>query len=127
MASTDPLEGYRGVERSPDERIEDEVRIIHRLNEDGIDIELVREVVKADQLIEAMKGDKVLARLVTHVTTKMDEASKQWSACSDPRSDQAVRLHAEARAARMVIDWIQYVLETGAQAQKQMEAEINEY
>jgi len=119
----DPLDGFRKVERSDDERLEDEIRALHRLNEDGIDIDLLREVIKADQLVDALQGEKVMARLMTHITQRYDECTKAWSLLDDPRSTKAVEYHTQVRAARMVINWVQTILENGNVAQRQIEAE----
>ena len=120
----DPLDGYCSKEaRSPDEQAEEELRVLHRMNEEEIDPNLVRDVLKSDQLLAAMQDDKVLGRLVTYVTFRMDEVQKAWSACKDPRSDEAIQLHTDARACRLLIDWIQYVLGSGETAATQLEAE----
>jgi len=100
----DPLEGYRSREHKSDEEwMEDEIRVLHRMNEQEIDPELVRDVLKSDQLLDAIQQDKVLGRLVTYVTTRMDEVTKSWSACKDPRSDTAIELHTDARACRLCL------------------------
>lgn len=123
MESNNQLDGYRSRERTQEELLQDQTSALHMLSDEGIDPELVREVIRSDQLVAAMQTDKVLGRLVTYVTTRLDECSKAWSSLKNPRDDEAMTLHTEARACRVLIDWIEFVLTSGAQATKQLEAE----
>lgn len=119
MASEkDPLEGYKGPAHSEEEKIEAEVRALHGLNEAGIDVDMVREVMQSDELIKAMTGDRPMARLVTMITKRMDECFKLWTMVADPTGKEALLAHREARAGRLLLDWIQVVTNTGEQSAK---------
>ena len=120
----DPLDGYRRVERTPLERQEDELNALHRIeNESGVDEALVREVIRSDNLIKAMAADKTLGKLVTGVTERLDAMTKVWSTSSLPTTPTCLAAHTEARACRLVIDWIEEIINNGAMAQQQLEAE----
>lgn len=128
MENADPLDGYRGKPHlSDDEAIEAEVRAIHSLNESDLDVDLVRDVLRSDQLVAAMQKDKPLGRLVTFATMRLDECSKVWQQQADPTSNAAMNAHREARAARLLIDWIEKVLNEGAQAEKLLNEEAVSY
>lgn len=118
----DPLEGFRGRNHD-DAEIDVELRALRNLHEEGIDVELVREVLRSDELMTAMKESRPMARLVTLATRKLDDAAKLWSMQLDPTSAVALNAHREARAARTLIDWIEETITMGAQASKQLEAE----
>jgi len=115
----DQLEGFRGRQISPEEQLEDDVRDLHNL-ESEIDEQLVREVLKSDQLIAAMQGDSVLGRLVTMITKRIDDCAKVWSSQQDPTSMAALNAHREARAARLLIDWIEMTINSGSTAETQL-------
>ena len=114
----DPLEGYKGPAHSEEEQLEAEVRALHGLNEAGIDVDMVRDVMKSDELLKAMVGDRPMGRLVTMVTVRMDECFKVWTLSADPTSKEALLAHREARAGRLLLDWIQDVTNTGEQSAK---------
>lgn len=123
----DPLDGYRSREhRTLEEQQEDELRALHRLeNDSGVDEELVREIIRSDNLIKAMAEDKTLGKLVTYVTERLDTMTKLWSTSAIPTSPPCLAAHTEARACRLVIDWVQEIISNGDIAQQQLEA--NEY
>jgi hypothetical protein len=103
------------------EDVEAEVRALHGLDDEGVDLALIREVLKSDQLSRALAGDTVLSRLVTQVTDRLDEASKIWQTEANPSSARALKAHSDARACRILIDWIEYELNMGQTAEKILE------
>ena len=117
---TDNLSGYRSREGAGDDEIEAEVRALHSLENDGIDVSLVRDVIRSDELVKAMQGNRVVGRLVTYATERLDECSKAWQQMADPNSVAGLNAHREARAARLLIDWIEQQLKIGSQAEKQL-------
>lgn len=126
---TDPLNGYRGrPQLSAEELVEDEVRAFQALKHEGVDMGLVADLLSADELVEALDGDRPMARLVTHATQRLDACAKIWAASTDPTSTDCMNAHREARAARVLIDWIENVMITGQNAERELhiEAEENE-
>jgi len=113
------LDGFRGRDITPEEQLEDDMRDLHDLDSE-IDVQLVREVLKSDQLVTAMQGDRVVARLVTMVTQRIDDCAKVWSTQQDPTSIAALNAHREARAARLLIDWIEKTINSGSTAETQL-------
>jgi hypothetical protein len=128
----DPLDGYRG--RQPltdDEMANDEMLAFQQVREKGVETDLIADVLKADELVMALKSDTVMARVATHAAKRIDTCQQQWTACADPTCERCLNAHREARAARIIIDWIQSEINVGRNAervvnQKLMEAEAYE-
>ena len=115
----DALDGFRGrAALSDDELMEDEIRAFQELRHGGVDMELVGDVLRADELVKALNGDRPLARLVTYATQRLDECSKVWQASADPASVTCLNAHREARAARILIDWIENEINVGRNAER---------
>ena len=121
----DSLADYRGRPQNDESTIEAEMRGLQSLNDSGIDAQLVREVLNSDQLIKAMSEDSTIARLITHATKRLDDCCKIWQQETNPSSDVGLNAHREARAARVLINWIDEVLATGGVAEKLMEEADN--
>lgn len=127
-SSADPLDGYRGrPEHSIEEQFESEIRTIHEGMDDEVDLAAMREIIRMDELIAELNNDSsTMRRLVAHVTQKLDECSQAWQLEPDPTCDKAVNAHRDARAARLVLDWIQMIYERGKQAERQLEVDTHE-
>lgn len=125
MSAVDALDGYRGQpERSEEEYVEGEVRAIHEWAEHDVDIESMRDVIRMDDLLRELKDESsTVRRLVDHVTKRIDECSIAWQLAADPTGLDAVNAHRDARAARLVLDWIQTTIDQGEQAERQLEVE----
>lgn len=122
----DPLEGYRGRVDNPSaqEFLEQEIRSVHEWAANDVDIEAMRDVIRMDDLIAELKNENsTVRRLVDYVTTRLDECSKVWQLESDPSSVAALDAHRDARAARMILNWVHMIIETGQQAERQLEVE----
>lgn len=124
--AADPLAGYRGRVDSPsdDEFVEQEIRSIHEWAEHDVDVEAMRDVIRMDDLIAQLKDESsTMRRLVEYVTKRLDECSAVWQLATDPAGVDALDAHRSARAARLVLDWIQMTIEQGRQAERQLEVE----
>ena len=123
--ASDPLDGYRGRPTLGEyEALEEEVRAFREFADSDIDIECLADVLKKDNLLKELKDESsTLKRLVTHAYKVMDNATKRWQFEGDPKSVAAVNAHGDARAARLVIDWIETQIEIGNQSERQLEAE----
>lgn len=120
----DNLDGYRGRNTSADELIENEVRAIHEWMDNDIDVEAMRDIIRMDDLIAELKDESsTIRRLVDYVTQRLDECCLEWQLASDPTGVDAVDAHRSARAARLVLNWIQMMIEQGRQAERQLEVE----
>ena len=118
----DPLKGFRG-RPSADEytRMEEELRSYRSLANDDIDITLLRDVIKADNLIADLKNESsTLQRLCTHAAMRIGEACKAWVESGDPTHPQVATLHRDARAARLLLDWVDDQIKLGQQAERQL-------
>lgn len=120
----DALDGFRG---RPANASEEEAQAQEYLDHSNsheynpmIDMALVREVLNSDALLVAMKDDTALAMLVTYATGRLDTCSKVWQISPDPTSKEVLIAHREARAARLLIDWIEHVLKNGEIAEQQI-------
>lgn len=127
----DPLDGFRGrPERDAYEALEGEVNAFRSLANNDINMQLVSEVLRADQLIVDLKNESgSMKRLVTFVAAKLDQSCKEWQEEQNPKSERAINAHTEARAARILFNWIQDTIQTGqhAEALIQNEAEEENY
>lgn len=121
----DPLDGYRGRPSLEDyDKLEEEVRAFRELGETDIDLSLLGQVLKKDNLLKELNNESsVLKRLATHAYKVLDSASDRWVLESDANSVEAISAHGDARAARLVIDWIAEQIEIGNQAERQLEVE----
>lgn len=123
-SADDNLDGYRGRTQSADELIENEVRAIHEWMDNDVDVEAMRDIIRMDDLIAELNDESsTIRRLADYVTKKLDECSAVWQLASDPTGVDAVDAHRSARAARLVLDWIQMTIEQGKQAERQLEVE----
>lgn len=116
--STDPLDGFRA--RTPvDDQNEELVRSIRGLSENGIDYQSISNVIAADDLINALHEDTTLAKLVSHCAVVINTHAFAWTVSNEPEKMDAQ--HLEARAARMVIAWIEQIEQTGKVAEQLIE------
>ena len=123
--SDDTLDGFRGSpNRGADVEIEDELRWVNSLRESELNTELLRAIVVSDDLERELNNDSsTMRRLVNRVIQELDEATKAWQSQADPMSAVAILAHRKARAARVVIDWIQEVMDEATAAEKMLEEE----
>ena len=124
--STDPLEGYRPRTEEDDEN-ERMVRSIRGLADRGIDYTTMSDVVASQNLMDALKSDSTLSKLVTFCAEVIKAHTYAWTRSSAP--EQMAEAHLEARAARMVIDWVESIEQSGMVAEqliKQQDTEDNE-
>lgn len=121
----DPLDGYRG--RSPDsDSLTDEILQFRQTLNDDVDLDAMREVIRSDELIQELKGESnTVRRLVDYATRQLDEACMVWQSDANPTSMASLNAHRNARAARLLLNWIQYTMEAGAQSERQLETEGN--
>jgi predicted DsbA family dithiol-disulfide isomerase len=123
-SADDTLDGYRGRTQSADELIENEVRAIHEWMDNDVDVEAMRDIIRMDDLIAELNDESsTIRRLADYVTQRLDECSAVWQLAADPAGVDALDAHRAARAARLVLDWIQMTIEQGKQAERQLEVE----
>lgn len=121
--SADPLDGFRGRDDGNYEQMEEELLSFRALSQDDADFELLRNIIKHDAIMEALQQEgSAFQRLATHAVRCLDVARKDYEAAGNPHSDEAIDAHLRARAARLVVDWIETELEAGRQATQQVEA-----
>ena len=127
-SQADPLDGYRAnLDMDAIRALEDEVMAYRGLAEDDIDTAALQAVMKKNALMNDLTGESTpLKRLVTHCYMVMEDATNRWVEVSDPKSESAVNAHHDARAARLVLDWVGDQITVGKQAEVQLEAESNE-
>lgn len=125
MSATDPLEGYRGSpQRSADTELEDSQAFVDSLRNSELNTELLRAVVVGDDLErELLEDSSSMRRLVNMLVQKIDDATKVWQSEGDPASVRALNAHRDARAARLVITWIEEIMKTAEMSEKQLEQE----
>ena len=120
--SLDPLDGFRRIANDEYDALENEVMAFRALAEDDEDLENLAYVLKRNKLLDELaKQSSVIRRLAAHANRVMEEACGRWMEVSDPRHQQAVDAHRDARAARLVIDWIEDQISAGNQAERQLE------
>jgi hypothetical protein len=123
-SADDSLDGYRGRTQSADELIENEVRAIHEWMDNDVDVEAMRDIIRMDDLVNELNDEtSTIRRLADHVTQRLDECSAIWQLAADPTGVDAINAHRTARAARLVLDWIQNIIEQGKQAERQLEVD----
>jgi len=123
----DPLDGYRGRMLSEYESVENEVRQFHSMMASDVDLSAMRDVIRADDLIRELNNESsTFKRLVAAATAKLDEACLRWQSEPDPHSVAAVNAHGDARAARLLLNWVQQTIEIGAQSEKQLQSEVTD-
>lgn len=113
--STDPLEGFR-PRTEEDDANEKMVRGIRGLANRGIDYTTMSDVVASQNLMDALKEDTTLAKLVTYCAEVLKTNTYAWTRSNDPAS--MVGAHLECRAARMVIDWVESIEQSGMVAEQ---------
>jgi hypothetical protein len=116
--ATDHLEGFRPRTDQDDEN-ERLVRSIRGLSEQGIDHYAISDVIASQDILDAINGDTILAKLVTHCAEVLKVNMYRWSVSNEPGKMQ--KEHLDARAARMVVDWIESIKQTGEVAQQIIE------
>lgn len=115
---TDRLDGYRA--RTPeDDENERLVRSIRGLSEQGIDHYAIADVIASQDVIDALQGDTILAKLVSHCAEVLKVNMYRWSVSNEPQN--MMKEHLDSRAARLVIDWIESIKQTGEVAQQLIE------
>jgi len=119
------LDGIRGKPVVADSYASEMYEAIQSLRGMGINDELVRDVVVAEQLIEALDEDTLMKRLFSDCQERLIAAQNAWSGCFDPSSAEMRSVHTEARAAQMLIDWIGEILTAGAKAEQEIAEEEN--
>lgn len=116
---SDPLEGFRGRKKDSYEALEDEVRAFRSLADNDIDLDLLQQVMRSDNILAELNNESsTLKRLVTFILNVIDESFKTWQLENDPKSDAAVAAHRDVAAARLVIDWIDEHIRAGGQAEQ---------
>lgn len=111
----DPLDGYR-ARTEQDEENEVIAESLRGLAARGIDEETVADVIASEALIAAMSGDTVIAKLVTHCALIIKTNSYKWSISNAPAT--LVKEHLETRAARLLVEWIESIVQTGQVAEQ---------
>jgi hypothetical protein len=116
------LDGYRGP-RTKDtyEAMEGELRALQALARNDPDADLIREVLKADELVRALNNNPAMMAITAYATRELDAACMAWQMEADPASQVALDAHRNARAARMLINWIDETIRGGQQAEAQLE------
>jgi len=124
----DPLAGFRGrPERDAYEAQEEEINAYRALASNDVNLPLLQDILRMDNLLEEMNRESsTLQRLVTHATERIGEACAFWVSNSDPASDDALKHHRNARAARLVLDWVDEQIRNGNAAEQQMMMEGEE-
>lgn len=119
----DPLQGYRGAPtRDAYDELEREVQAYRALAEDDVDIENLSHVLKKDALVQELANESsALRRLVSHAQQVLEYATRRWVEQANPQHEQAINAHRDARAARLVIDWVDEQISVGKQAERQLE------
>lgn len=117
----DPLDGFRGRQEDAYEKMEEEVRAWRSVANNDIDLELLQDVVRCDNLIEELKDESsTLQRLCTHAAVEIGEACKAWVEADDPAKPAVVALHRNARAARLLLNWVEQQIRIGKESEHQM-------
>ena len=121
----DPLDGFRGSGLSDRyQQLEEELLAFRSLAVDDENVELLRDILKKDQIIAELKNESgPFRRLATHAYNVLDHARSRWIEMEDPTSVEAINAHRDARAARLVIDWIGHQIEIGKAAEEQVSNE----
>lgn len=115
----DPLEGYRGRTKDSYEELEDEVRAFRSLADNDIDLDLMQQVMRGDNILaELNDASSNFKRLVTFILKVIDISFKVWQRENDPKSDACVVAHRNVAAARLMLDWIDAHLRAGDQAEQ---------
>ena len=116
--ATDNLKGFRARTDQDDEN-ERLVRSIRGLSEQGIDHYAISDVIASQDVIDALQGDTILAKLATHCAEILKVNMYRWSISNEPLKMH--KEHLDSRAARLVIDWIESIKQTGEVAQQIIE------
>ena len=118
---TDPLDGFRGR----DEDLSDEEEILAAvtgLRELHVDPETVRLFVMSEKLTEALADpNSMIGRLADYCVELIKDNSMVWANSDDPTSEECKQLHLESRAARIVLGWVNSVINTGKVAAQELE------
>ena len=122
-SSSDPLAGYRRTPEEYDE-LEQELHAFRKIATTEVNVSLVRSVMYKDELKrELLNASSPLRRLADHACAVYEMAQQDWVGEDTPDTEKAVAAHANARAARLVTDWISEQIEIGKQAQHELEVE----
>lgn len=121
--AADPLEGYR---RSPGEynAMEEELLAYRQVAATDVNVDNLRSVILKDEIRNELRDASApFARLVAHAISVYEAAQSDWVAEDQPDTDKARAAHSNARAARLVMDWVAEQIERGQQAQQELEVE----
>ena len=118
--STDNLDGFRGrdTDLTPDEEI---LEAVHGLRANDIDRGTIRDYVKSQEIREALIENTPFMELVAHCVRVIEGTTYLWTAADDPMTNEMKELHGRARAARMVMAWIEQVLSSGKVAEQSLD------
>ena len=119
----DPLDGFRRIANSDYDALEQELGAFRALAHDEEDLQALSLVLKRDALLRSLNEEAgPLRRLAAHATRVYEEACQRWVECEEAIHPVAIGAHNDARAARLVIDWIENEISTGNQAARQLES-----
>jgi hypothetical protein len=124
----DPLKGYRSKHSDHEySELEKEVQDFRTLADTELNTELLRDVLRSDELLAELKDStSTIKRLANHVTQVLDESCRIWYTESDPQSDTARDAHGNARAARLLLDWLYLTHSNGEEALDLLQQEEGE-
>ena len=118
------LDGIRGARTvHSDEIVEQMYTEINSLKGLGFNELLIRDVVLASELREVLGTDALVSRLILRCEETLAGAQNEWAACLDPGSAEMRKIHIEAKAAQMVVQWTQEILVAGRIAEQTMSHE----
>ncbi len=111
----DALEGFR-ARTDEDEQNEELIRSIRGLSSAGINVSDIALVIDRDEILKAINEDGILKQLVHKCSEILRINAYEWSMADNP--EMTKDLHLESRAARIVIDWIEGVIQMGNVAEQ---------
>jgi len=117
---TDPLQGFRGRDNDFD-LSESMAESAQALADMGVDYRHIADVIVSNDLQDALNEDTLMARLAGFCALKIKENTYTWSTSNDPCDKSMLKAHLETRAARLVISWIEQIVETGKIAEQIIE------
>lgn len=104
--------------------MEEELRAFRHIAASPVNVENLRSVILKDEIKSELRdGSTPLSRLVAHAVAVYEVAQSEWVGEDKTDTDKARAAHANARAARLVMDWIAQQIEIGEQAQQELEVE----
>jgi len=119
--TNDPLDGFRSRTRDAYESLEEEVRSWRALAADDVDLRNLQDIIKMDNLLKELEGGSTtIKRLVTYASQRIGEACALWVQSGDPTALPVIAAHRNARAARLLLDWIDDHIRAGKAAESQI-------